>query len=319
MDNPPPKGRDGRKGAEKPAAASRGAVFPSILVPLDGSHVAARSLGCAVWLASRLGARLHILSATHRQLPVREELRRLGVPEADWPLVTLHQAPQYPSEAILAAVARHDVRLIVMAARGESAEALSAEEPVGTKLVGRVARSVIERSAVPVLLLPPNYHETLPWERFLVPLSGEIAGDEALALAVRLANLLELEVHVVHVANGDSGGNGLAAKARYADALHHEYSHQMEELVSRALPQCSAAECRCIAGVALCRGDIAAELMAHVERKRISVLAVGWHGRFMTGHAQVLKHLVEVITTPVLLVKPAGRLPFRLVVGEEIE
>ncbi len=27
-------------------------LFPSILVPLDGSVTAARSLGCAVWLAT---------------------------------------------------------------------------------------------------------------------------------------------------------------------------------------------------------------------------------------------------------------------------
>jgi nucleotide-binding universal stress UspA family protein len=322
MSNPPPSRStqsDTRERGPESTGASRGPMFSSILVPLDGSRIAARSLGCAAWLATRLGARLHILSAPSRELPVREELARLGVPEADWPLVTLHQAPQYPSEAILSAVERHDARLIVMAARGETAEAPATEEPVAPKVIGHVARAVIERSAVPVLLLPPNYCETLPWERFLVPVSGEAAADEALALAVCLANLLGVEVHVAHVADDDSGAEGLAAKARYADALHHEYSHQLDELVRRALPQCSPAECRCIVDVALCRGDVAAELLALIERKRISVLVVGWHGRFMTGHARVLKHLVEVITAPVLLVKPAAQMPFRLVVGEEIE
>jgi beta-phosphoglucomutase family hydrolase len=65
-------------GRERGGAMS---LFPSILVPLDGSRLAARSLGCATWLAARLGARLHILSATPQVRPAREELARRQVAE----------------------------------------------------------------------------------------------------------------------------------------------------------------------------------------------------------------------------------------------
>jgi nucleotide-binding universal stress UspA family protein len=294
-------------------------LFPSILVPLDGSRSAARSLGCATWLASRLGARLHILSATPHELPAREELARLRVPEEHWPLIALHQAPAYPEGAILAALARHGMGLVVMTARGEAAEAPAPAERDPARIVGHVARAIIERSAVPVLLLPPRYHEALPWERALVPVSGEAEADEVLALAVRLADALDLEVHVAHVAESEAGGEGLAAKARYADALHHEYPGQLEELVSRALPHCGPEECRRIQEIALGRGDVAAELLALIERKRVSLLVVGWHGRFMTGRARVLKHLLQTIACPVLLVQPEPRTPLRLMVGEEME
>ncbi|HUG38600.1 MAG TPA: universal stress protein [Candidatus Limnocylindrales bacterium] len=293
--------------------------FASILVPLDGSRVAARSLGCATWLAARLGARLHILSATPRERPAREELTRLQVPEEHWPLVTLLQAPAYPEDAILAAVARHDVSLVVMSAVGETAEAGPAADADSAGVVGHVTRAILERSPVPVLLLPPAYRETLPWERLLVPVSGEPEGDEALALAVRLANALGLEVHVAHVAGADTGDESLAARARYADAIHHEYPHQLQELVARALPHCGAEESRCIVDVALCHGDVAGELLGLMERKRVSVLVVGWHGRFATGRASILKHLIRAISSPVLLVKRTVRRPFRLKVGEEIE
>jgi nucleotide-binding universal stress UspA family protein len=294
--------------------------FPAILVPLDGSRVAARSLGCATWLAARLGARLHILSATPQERPAREELTRLRVPEAHWPLVTLHQAPAYPEDAILAAVARHEVSLVVMTAGGQTAEAApSGAEGDAQSAVGHVTRAVLERSPVPVLLLPPAYREALPWERVLVPVSGELEGDEALALAVRLANALDLAVHVAHVTDADSGDEGLAARARYADAFHHEYPRQLEEFVTRALPHCGPAESRCIADVALCHGDVAAELLGLIERKRVSVLVTGWHGRLSPGHARVLKRLIRAITSPVLLVKRTLRTPFRLKVGEEIE
>jgi nucleotide-binding universal stress UspA family protein len=293
-------------------------VFASILVPLDGSRVAARSLGCATWLAVRLGARLHILSATPRELPAREELARLRVPEAHWPLITLHQAPAYPEGAILAALARHRIELVVMTAGGQTAEAPVVAEPGPERIVGHVTRAIIEQSPVPVLLLPPNYREALPWERTLVPVSGEVEVDEALALAVRLSNALALEVQVAHVADVDTGDDSLAARARYADALHHEYPRQLEEFVSRSLPHCTPEECRRIQEIALCHGDAAAELLRLIERKRVSVLVIGWRGRFMTGHARVLKHLIRVINTPMLLVRPTARMPFRLKVGEEI-
>jgi nucleotide-binding universal stress UspA family protein len=293
--------------------------FLAILVPLDGSATAARSLGLATWLSGRLGARLHILSATPVERPAREELARLRVPAEHWPLVTLHQAPAYPERAILAAVARHDARLVVMTARGEAAEAPPAEPPGAPRLVGHVARAVIEGSPVPVLLLPPAYREALPWQRILVPVSGEAEADEALALAVGLANALDLEVHVAHVAGPDAGDEGLAARARYADALHHEYPHQLQEFVRRALPHHGAEQCRCISKVELCHGDVGAELLRLIEDSRVSLLAVGWHGRFLSGRARVLTYLLERIGCPVLLVTGAPRPPFRLKVGEEIQ
>jgi nucleotide-binding universal stress UspA family protein len=294
--------------------------FGSILVPLDGSRIAAQGLGCAVWLATGLGARLHILSATPHERPAREALTRLKVPEAHWPLITLHQAPAYPEEAILGAVARHDVSLVILTASGESAEAPApSPEHDADLVVGHVTRAVIERSPSPVLLLPQAYREALPWERALVPVSGEAEADDALALAVRLADALDLDVHVAHVADADTGDESLAARARYADALHHEYPRQLEELVTRALPQCSPSECRRVTELALCHGDVAAELLELIERRRISLLVVGWHGRFMTGRARVVKHLVQTIAQPILLVQPQRRMPFRLNVGENIE
>jgi nucleotide-binding universal stress UspA family protein len=294
-------------------------VFASILVPLDGSRIAARSLGCATWLAARLEARLHILTATPCERPAREELARLLVPEAHWPLVTLHQAPAYPEDAILTAIARHGIELVVMTACGQTAETPAARARDAAPVVGHVTRSIMERSPAPVLLLPPHYHEALPWERVLVPVSGETEADEALALAMRLAQALDLSVHVAHVAAPDASDESLAARSRYADALHHEYPRQLEELVSRALPCGAPEERRRIADIALCCGDVATELLGLIERTPVSLLAIGWRGRFMTGHARVLRRLIQAITSPVLLVKPPVRMPFQLKVGEQIE
>jgi nucleotide-binding universal stress UspA family protein len=294
-------------------------LFASLLVPLDGSSTAAQSLGCATWLASRLHARLHILSATPRELPARGELARLHVPEEHWPLVELHQAPAYPADAILAAIARHDARLVIMTARGAAAEEPAGQPAELPKLIGHVTQAVIERCAVPVLLLPPGYRELLPWQRVLVPVSGGSESDQALALAVRLACALDLAVHVVHVVDADSRTDDeLTARARYADEMHHEYPAQLEELVARALPALAPHECRRVRDIVLGHGDVADQLVQLIKRDEVSVLGVGWHGQFAAGRADVLKKLITVLDTPVLLVKCLAPAPFRLKAGEQL-
>lgn len=289
--------------------------FQRILVPLDGSATAARCLRCATWLAERLGARLHILSATDVPRTAREELVRLKVPEEHWTRIELHRVDALPEQAILETTECLDIDLLVMSARGCSADTT---ETSSRKLIGHVARAVIERSTVPVLLLPRDCDAGVPWTSALVPVSGELQSDEALAIAVGLGRTLGLDVVVAHVADERAGEDGLEGAARYPDAPHHEYPEQLSEFVRRALPHCAADDRSAIKDILLCRGEVAAELLKVVERLGISLLVVAWKGRFMTGHAQVLKELIEASGRPLLLIKAAARTPFRLKVGEDI-
>lgn len=296
--------------------------FASILVPLDGSETAARSLGCATWLATRLGARLHVLNAAGEERPPREQLRHLRIAEEHWPIVTLHQALESPEQAVLDAIERVGAQLVVMTARGEAAagEATDADTvDVPLKLLGHVTRWIVEHSPVPVLVLPPAYQEHLPWTSALVPVSGEVEADAVLTLAVRLANALDLKVKVAHVLGTDDGQSGLSAEIRYADSIHHEVPSRLQQLISRALPQCTPGECACIEDVVLCRGDTGEELLKLIEDQRTGVLVAGWHGRFVEGHAQLIKALLSEVTCPLLLVKAAPSARFSLKVGDAIE
>ena len=287
--------------------------FASILLPLDGSPEAAKGADCALWLAERLGATLHVLHATAQPLPAREALARLRVPDARRTQVVVHQLPENAEAAVLEAIAVHRVDLVVMSARGESASArLELSSRVGT-----VAQAVLERSPVPVLLLPARYREALPWTSMLAAASGERSADQALEAAVRLAAALGLKVTVVHSEDGPpSGTTPLGA---YADAPHHEYPQRLEEMVERGIAGCSPEEGRCVEHVLLARGDPAAVLLEEAARRTASVLALGWHGALAAGRAPVLKRLLPKAECALLLVRARERSPARLKVGAEID
>jgi nucleotide-binding universal stress UspA family protein len=291
-------------------------IFSSLLLPLDGSQMAARAVGCAVWLGSQLEShpRLHILSATTHPLSAHEELTRLRVPESCWPRVTLHRAERLPEEAILRVAKKYNVGLIIMSAHGEGRNRTS---PAGTALdnVGHVSRAVIEQSSGPVLLLPDAYRERLPWRQVLVPVSAEAQVSPAASLAISLANDLELRVRIAHVLDDPSGEAGLERATRYADAAHHEYPQQFAELVRRAIPTATLEECRRIVDVVLLRGDVAGELLRQVESNDVSLIVIGWHGSLVAGHAKVVRSLLSAITCPMLLVKAPPPNPFTLKVG----
>jgi Universal stress protein family len=136
---------------------------------------------------------------------------------------------------------------------------------------------------------------------------------------VRLAHALNIEVHVAHVADRGESHDGLSARARYADAIHHEYPSQFAELVSRVVPECAPEECRHICDIALCHGDVVDELRTLIERKQISLIVAGWHGKLMSGRACALTQLIQTVSIPILLVKPGRRTGLKLKVGEELE
>jgi nucleotide-binding universal stress UspA family protein len=243
-------------------------------------------------------------------------LERLHVAEEHWPLIDLHQASAYPDTAILAAVAAHGVGLLVMTARGAEFEAPDVSE-ISTKLFGHVTSAVLERCSVPTLLMPPAYLEELPWRRFLVPIGGQRRCDEALALAARLGRALDVSVHVVHVADPTRSGEPLQHRARYSDAVHHEYPARLEELVDRVLPSVTSEERERIQGTDLHHGTLVDELLALMAPPG-SVLVVEWSGQLRPGRAAVLKGLLAGVRGPVLLVRSAAPPQFHLKVGEEL-
>lgn len=290
--------------------------FASVLLPLDGSPEAARAAGCALWLAHRLGATLHVVHATPQPLSALAELARLRIPEAQGAGVVVHQIHGDADAAVLQEIEAHRIDLVVMSARGETASTQAATAPV----LGSVARAVLQRSPVPVVLLPQRYRESLPWTSMLAAASGEAAADRALAIAARLAAALRLNVTVVHTEDGSAGASPPPLGASYADAPHHEFPRRLEQLVERGLAHCTAEEAHCIDEVVLGRGDPARVLLEQAAHLGSSVLALGWHGALDARRAPVFRRLLEEAECALLVARERPeRSRVQLKVGSELD
>lgn len=288
--------------------------FANLLLPMDVSPASARAMETALWLAGSLGATLHVLHATAHPLPAAEALERLHASGGRQPHVVLHQPVGDPRAAVLSAIDRHRIDLAVLSARGASL----AEHADATRLLGGVASAVLERTPVPVVLLPADYRPRLPWQSMLAALSGEPAADQALEAAVRLATALRLHVAVLHIDTGEAGA-AVPPFGEYADSAHHEVPRRFEDLVHRGLIGCTADEAHCIHEVLLRRGDAAAALLEEARQRGSSVIALGWHGALDAGRALVLKRLLRDAGCALLVVRRPPRAPrARLKVGSAL-
>jgi nucleotide-binding universal stress UspA family protein len=148
-----------------------------------------------------------------------------------------------------------------------------------------------------------------------VPVSGEVETDQALILALQLAAALDFDVTIAHVVPDTQAGQ---AAVSCGDAAHHDYAETLNEIVARACPLCGPAERQRIKDLQVYRGDVARKLLDLIDQKQFDVIIVGWHGFLQTGHAQVLKSLLQQLRCPVLLVRRQPKEPFRLKVGDAL-
>lgn len=167
-------------------------MYRTILVPLDGSGLAARALPYAISLAKAAGSRLILAySPDFWELPLdmpaqlqrgAVEARTVGVDVATH-LCTTHGGNH--GRAIVDAAHESGAELIVMGTHGHGA--------VGRMLLGSVADEVLRHAEVPVLLCTPPADQHWPEDRprrVLLPLDGSTLAEAAIEPARTLAKEL---------------------------------------------------------------------------------------------------------------------------------
>jgi nucleotide-binding universal stress UspA family protein len=171
----------------------------TVLVPLDGSPLAARSLPFAAHLATAGGGRVvlaHVRASLYSDVHTEydpaqdvEKLRREGLTAT----ALVYRAPSEDVADVLdLAIREAGADLVVMSTHGRGG--------LGRSVFGSVANPLIRRAEVPVVLVPP--HCEISWSarrpaQVLVPLDGSPLAEQALHHAAGLARLLDAEILLV--------------------------------------------------------------------------------------------------------------------------
>lgn len=300
-------------------------MYERILVPLDGSEIAAAAVPVAARLPSRRVRLLRVEPTFQRLAPgglenfrldwrevrteqIRDELAPLAAPfRAQGAEVEVVVRFGDPAEAIIAAAA--DADLTVMTTRGRGA--------AGRMLFGSTADRVARHGGTPTLLLRGGAEPVaaVAPRRLVVPLDGSPLAERALPVAVRLAQAWHLPLHLIRVVDleevmrrireqrpelTDPVRDPAFAEARTVcerEAADYLAGH-VEELRDRSL----------VVTTEVRTGSPAFVLLDQAKPDDLLVMTSHGHGgvrRWLIG--SVAEKLVREAAAPVLLVPAAGR------------
>lgn len=209
-----------------------------VLVPLDGSELALQAMPTARALASRLAADVQTISVAKDEADAARlkatSAAALGADAGDGRVAVASDAD--PAEAIARRRTELGACVICMASHGRGR--------LGGALVGSVARSVLLRSAEPMVVLGPSadnpgwsprpmsWPEPLSVPRIVVCVDGSEASEQILPVAATWARALEMTVTILTVAEDVvSVSGGTASSARYGS--HGDGKTYVESLVDR--------------------------------------------------------------------------------------
>lgn len=185
-----------------------------ILVPVDGSDLAEQAIAYASALAGP-SSKLFLLRVVPHAEAIKSIWGGVVATEAQVEGMSAEAAQQDleraasvvkcdctveteivtgdPADQIIQTSLRHHVEFIVMASHGRGA--------VGRWTFGSVADRVARESLVPVMIICPNLNEDTEAaiERVVVSLDGSDLAARALPVAVRIARLRSIPVHLVRV------------------------------------------------------------------------------------------------------------------------
>lgn len=271
-----------------------------IVVPLDGSQLAERSLG---WLRFFKGAKHLSIDlvrvketpddpATDKEMNAYLADRALDLKAQLGTEVQTRVTAGMPFLAILEEAETEDVSMIVMATHGRSGRK--------KRGVGSVTDKIARYSPCPTLVISPSCaNKKDEIDLLVVPLDGSRLAEEALPVASTLAEKLEKPVLLLRVV-GDAGARDPHGQRR--DQFHDESdAEQYLATVRRTLP-----DSLIVQGVVR-RGPVIETLIAELRKHPGALLVMSSHGGEGYRSYAIGRISDEVLLgtpVPVLLVGP---------------
>jgi nucleotide-binding universal stress UspA family protein len=271
-------------------------MYDTILVPTDGSDVAAVAADAAVAFARRFGADvrgLYVRDAAddgdRATAVVADRAAAAGI-EATTAVVDA-EGPIH--RRILADADEHGADCIVMGTHGRTG--------LDRFVLGSVAERTLRESSVPVLTVHEETVVGRDLDAILVPTDGSDCSEAAAAHAVDLALAADAALHVVHVV--DAGVLPMDGSGAVFDELQRAGQRALDSVVERAER----------AGVSTIRASVLSgtpyrAITDYADAEDVALVVMGTHGRtgfdrYLLG--SVAERVVRLSNRPVLTVDDA--------------
>jgi nucleotide-binding universal stress UspA family protein len=270
-------------------------MFKRLLVPLDGSSLAEAVLPATVYLAQILGASVTLIHIIERNAPpeIHGDRHLTNPTDAQDYLQTVTQrifpagirVEQHVHSSQVSDVARTITEhvsefasdLIIMCTHGHGG--------LRAWLFGSIAQQVISLGVTPILLIQPAQSGTAPsfaCRQLLVPLDGDPDHEQALPVAMGLAQICGAKIHLVMVVPTlPTLPKEQAAAAKLlpstTTALLNLTQQKAEAYLTGWVTQLQAAGLLVTAQVS--RGDPATTIAQTRQQIRADLVVLGTHGK----------------------------------------
>jgi len=285
-------------------------MYGRILVPTDGSGVAASAAETAINLADRFESELHIVYVVETERLAylvdesREELSRRGQEAVE-------QIEQRASSAgvttksgildkdgpvhrnILEVADNRDCELIVMGTHGRTG--------VGRLVLGSVAEQTLRESRVPVMTVHEGTVTDTDFESLLVPFDGSDSGLSAVDHALDLAASTRGGVSFLNVVNHATIAGAETSAGTVIDALEEAGERIVETAAQRARDRDVRVD-----DTTVRIGSPFRTIVEYADKSNVDGIVMGTHGRsgidrFLLG--SVTERVIRQTDVPVIATK----------------
>jgi nucleotide-binding universal stress UspA family protein len=272
-------------------------MFKHILVPLDGSHLAASVIPIVFNLAKAIDAKITLIHIIEEKAPdsihgehhiktedeacqYLEQIAETGRKDGIDTRTHVHSSSVDDlAESLVEHTAEFDHDLIVLCAHGESGWK--------DRMVGSIAQQVIGLGKVPVLLLQPIENTTTEakdksFTKFLFALDGEDDHESGVLKSIELAKALKVDLHLLTVIEtistltGSEAATGMLLPSATAAMLDIAEEDAQEHLVNMARELESQGF---IVSLDVHRGDPVHWIVKDADTHNCDLIVLGTHGK----------------------------------------
>jgi len=285
-------------------------LYDKILVPTDGSDVAAAAADAAVALAREFDAAIHAVHVlelgelppgvddeyadefAHRGERATDDIADKAAAAGVEITTDVVDDPGTIHEAIVTAAEAVDADCIVMGTYGRSG--------LDRFVLGSVAEQTLRDAPVPVMTVHEDSTLELPFEDLLVPTDGSDCASAAADLAIALAAASDATLHVVNVVDlGVVWGD--IDTGTVLDSLEAAGERALDDVIDRAeAADVSTVEASVVSGTPY------RAIVAAAEENGADCIVMGTHGRtgldrYLLG--SVTERVIRLSDVPVFATK----------------